>query len=113
MVRPVLYALLGYRKARMMADAIADLSGPDALLYCSRLLRLKTRALFLDRIPATGRCVIVGNHPTGIADAFLIGRLVTNCTMLSVRLMFANGWLRSSSTRPTLAWRLAASSAAT
>lgn len=71
-VRPLLYALLGYPKARMMADAIADLSGPDALAYCSRLLRLRTRALFLDRIPATGRCVIVANHPTGIADGIAV-----------------------------------------
>ncbi len=71
-VRPFLYALLGYPKARALSDAIAPLGGPEALDYCSDLLRLQTRALFLERLPATGRCVVVANHPTGIADGVAV-----------------------------------------
>ena len=41
LVRPVLYALLGYGAARRMADAIAPLSGQAALDYMSDLLDLK------------------------------------------------------------------------
>src|SRR5690606_20654910 len=64
-VRPLLYALLGYRHARRMADAIAPLPGQESLAYVSNLLDLKVSTLHLDRIPATGRCILVCNHPTG------------------------------------------------
>jgi putative hemolysin len=71
-VRPVLYAILGYGKARQMADAIARLSGQAALDHVSNLLDLKVSSLNLDRLPATGRCVVVCNHPTGIADGIAV-----------------------------------------
>jgi len=67
-VRPALYAVLGYREAVRMADAIAPLSGAEALAHVSGLLDLKVSTLNLDRLPATGRCIVVANHPTGIAD---------------------------------------------
>lgn len=67
-IRPFLYALLGYRKARAMADAVAPMGGAEALDYVSRLLALDVRTLNADRIPETGRCVVISNHPTGIAD---------------------------------------------
>ncbi|MFN4288462.1 MAG: 1-acyl-sn-glycerol-3-phosphate acyltransferase [Brevundimonas sp.] len=72
LIRPALYAMLDYGKARRMADAIAPLSGEAALLYCSELLQLEVMALLLDRVPATGRCVVVCNHPTGIADGLAV-----------------------------------------
>lgn len=71
-VRPLLYGLLDYGRARAMADAIADLSGDEAMAYASRLLDLKVSALFLDRVPAAGRCLVVCNHPTGIADGVAV-----------------------------------------
>lgn len=72
LVRPVLYGLLDYGKARRMADAIGPLSGPDALRYCSQLLDLNVTALGLDRVPRAGRCVVICNHPTGIADGVAV-----------------------------------------
>ena len=71
-VKPVLYGMLDYGKARAMADAVAPLPGADALSYVSRLLDLKTTALLLDRVPKSGRCVVVCNHPTGIADGVAV-----------------------------------------
>lgn len=71
-VRPLLYALLDYGRARAMADAIADLSGDEAMAYASRLLDLEVSALFLNRIPANRRCLVVCNHPTGIADGVAV-----------------------------------------
>ena len=41
LVRPALYALLDYRKARRMADAMAPLPGPAAVEHVARLLDLK------------------------------------------------------------------------
>lgn len=72
LVRPGLYGLLGYGKARRMADAIAPLPGQAALDHVSDLLDLKVSSLNLDRIPATGRCIVVANHPTGIADGIAV-----------------------------------------
>ena len=72
LVKPLLYGLLDYSKARAMADAISDLSGREGLAYISDLLKLQVEALFLDRAPRTGRCLVVCNHPTGIADGVAV-----------------------------------------
>ena len=68
LIRPFLYGLLGYGRARDMADAVAPMGGAEALDYVSKLLALDVRVLNADRIPQAGRCVVVSNHPTGIAD---------------------------------------------
>jgi putative hemolysin len=68
LLRPPLYRLLNYRKAVMMANAIASLSGRDALSFISALLSVKLTMTGLHNIPKAGRCVIIANHPTGIAD---------------------------------------------
>jgi putative hemolysin len=68
LARPVLYALLGYHKARAMADRVAALGGAEAMDYVSALLSLKVSAHGAERIPAGGRVIVVCNHPTGLAD---------------------------------------------
>ncbi|RZJ04047.1 MAG: acyltransferase [Brevundimonas sp.] len=72
LVRPIFYKLLNYGAARRMADAVKPLSGTEALDYMSDLLDLKVSVMNPDRIPATGRCLIVANHPTGIADGIAV-----------------------------------------
>ena len=71
-IRPLLYALLDYGKARRMADAIAPLPGRAAMDFCSDLLALKVEASGLERIPRQGRVVLICNHPTGIADGVAV-----------------------------------------
>lgn len=72
LLRPLLYAMLDYGKARRMADAIARLPGRTALDHVSDLLALKVTADRLERLPATGRAVVICNHPTGIADGVAV-----------------------------------------
>lgn len=72
LVRPPLYRLLDYRKARAMADTIAVMGGREALDFVSALLEMRVEASGLERLPASGRCVIVANHPTGIADGIAV-----------------------------------------
>jgi putative hemolysin len=72
LVRPFLYRLLNYPAARRMADAIADRPGAGTLAYMSDLLDLRVSTLNLERLPALGRCVVVCNHPTGIADGIAV-----------------------------------------
>lgn len=68
LLRPLLYTLLDYGKARRMADAIAALPGRAALDHVSGLLSLKVAVRGVERTPAAGRLVVICNHPTGIAD---------------------------------------------
>lgn len=72
LIRPPLYALLGYAKARAMADAIAPMSGQQAMDYVSDLLAVKVVTEGLENIPAKGRLVLACNHPTGIADGIAV-----------------------------------------
>lgn len=71
-LKPALYGLLGYGRAVRMADAISGLSGEAALDYISRLLSLEVGVRHIERLPHTGRCVVVCNHPTGIADGIAL-----------------------------------------
>ena len=72
LIRPALYRLLDYRKARAMADHIAPLPGRQALDYVSDLLGVKVSVRGLDHVPATGRVVLICNHPTGIGDGVAV-----------------------------------------
>ena len=68
-LRGPLFTMLGYSKARQMADEISSLkTGRDCFDYLERMLELKTRVSGLDYIPKSGRVMIVSNHPTGLAD---------------------------------------------
>lgn len=72
LIRPLLYKLLDYRHAVRMADAVRPLSGIGALEHMSDLLDLKLSVMNGGRIPASGRCIVVANHPTGIADGIAV-----------------------------------------
>ncbi len=72
LARPLLYALLDYRKACVMADRVAGVGGPQAMDYASELLGLRVAATGLERIPAQGRVIVVANHPTGLADGVAV-----------------------------------------
>ena len=71
-IRAVGYPMLGYRRAVAMADAIANLSGTDCFEWASNYLDLRTECEGLDHIPQSGPCVIVANHPGGIADGIAL-----------------------------------------
>ena len=67
-VKAVGYPMLGYNRALAMADAIADLSGEECMAWISDYLSLSSGVTGLEHVPAEGPCVIVANHPGGIAD---------------------------------------------
>ena len=72
LLRPLLYGILDYGKARRMADAIAGLGGEDALAFVSALLQVRVSVRGLERLPSRGRLVMICNHPTGIADGVAV-----------------------------------------
>ncbi|MDE2487696.1 MAG: 1-acyl-sn-glycerol-3-phosphate acyltransferase [Alphaproteobacteria bacterium] len=71
-LKPLLYRVLDYGKARRLADAIAPLPGLAGLDAVSDLLRLQVETRGLEHIPRDGRLVVVCNHPTGIADGIAV-----------------------------------------
>lgn len=71
-LRPTLYLMLNYWRARRMADAIAPLPGREALDFVSEILSLKIDTTGLERIPRQGRLVVIANHPTGIGDGVAV-----------------------------------------
>ena len=71
-IRPLLYLLLDYRRARRMVDGIAPLPGREALAFISAMLDLKVETRGLDLVPRSGRMIVVCNHPTGIADGIAL-----------------------------------------
>jgi putative hemolysin len=71
-LRPPLYSLLNYPKARRMADAIEPMGGRAALDYLQGILRLTVQTERLDRVRREGPFLILANHPTGITDGIAL-----------------------------------------
>jgi len=65
-------ALLSYGKARALAEAVAPMSGREALDYVSGLLGLAVDVRGLENLPAKGAALVICNHPTGIADGVAV-----------------------------------------
>lgn len=72
LAQPCLNALLGYGRAVDLVSAIGELGGHEALKLVSQRLRLNTKTINLERLPKSGACVVVCNHPTGIADGIAV-----------------------------------------
>ncbi len=71
-IKRVFYPMLGYSKATAIADQIAPLTGPEALDWSEAFLSMRVRASGIEHIPESGACVIVANHPGGIADGVAV-----------------------------------------
>jgi putative hemolysin len=72
LLRPILYSVLNYRKARSMADAIGPMGGRAALDYVSKLLSVKLQIKGAERMPRSGGFLLIANHPTGITDGVAV-----------------------------------------
>lgn len=66
--RPIIFKSLGYKKAVRTADKLKTMNGENSYDYLAEELGFALDVNNLDRVPETGRCVIVANHPTGLAD---------------------------------------------
>jgi putative hemolysin len=71
-VKAIGFPALGYKKAVAIADAIADRSGTDTLQWVSDYLFLRPVPENIEVVPETGGCVIIANHPGGIADGVAV-----------------------------------------
>src|SRR3712207_5628459 len=71
-LKPALYGLPAYRKARRLADEVGPLGRGGAFAHVSQMLSLRLDVTGLEHVPAEGRLLIVANHPTGPADGIAI-----------------------------------------
>lgn len=76
-VRPLLYSLLGYKTARTMADDLKRMSGVESFDHLADTLDFRITTHHLSRVPKTGRCVVIANHPTGLADGVAVWQALT------------------------------------
>ncbi len=72
LIQPVLYRVLGYARARDMAERIAHSTGFEAFDEVSRILDLRLNVDGLHHVPKTGRLVVIADHPTGLADGVAV-----------------------------------------
>lgn len=71
-VRPLLYRMLAYDAAVFLADTIRPLSGHAAFQRVSRHINPRTAVVGLSHLPRTGACIVIANHPTGLADGLAV-----------------------------------------
>ena len=72
LVRPLLYRILAYDAAVFLADAIRPLTGNEAFRLVADHLRARIDTGGLANVPRTGPCLILSNHPTGLADGLAV-----------------------------------------
>ncbi len=75
-VRPILYKLLGYTKARRMADEVVKLNGRESFDRLAAQLSVSLSHEGLERLPRSGRVIVAANHPTGLADGIAVWDLL-------------------------------------
>ena len=82
LISPLLDRLLGIKKLRDVYES-SELSGLDKQDFSEKLLQLLGVQIsggeeVLSKIPKTGRCIVVCNHPYGMIEGVIIARLLTS-----------------------------------
>ena len=71
-IRPLLYRLLDYDAAVALVDTVRPLSGRQAFQHVADHVSTRPAVEGLGNLPATGACVVIANHPTGLADGLAV-----------------------------------------
>ena len=71
-VKPLLYRMLAYDAAVFLADSIKTKTGHEAFAMVTDHIRPRTAVIGLNHLPASGKCIIISNHPTGLADGMAV-----------------------------------------
>ncbi|MFS4437795.1 1-acyl-sn-glycerol-3-phosphate acyltransferase [Paracoccaceae bacterium GXU_MW_L88] len=75
-IRGALHLLLGYDKALKVGEQLRHWDSPTIMDFMADMIARKTEISGLENIPASGRAMIVSNHPTGIADGIILWKLI-------------------------------------
>ena len=72
LIKPMLYRMLAYDDAVALADMVRPLTGWEAFSRVSNRIKPRNIITGLDNLPKTGGCIIIANHPTGLADGLAV-----------------------------------------
>jgi len=71
-IKPTLYKMLAYDSAVEMVDKVERLTGREAFTEVTDTVRPLTQVEDISNLPETGACVVIANHPTGLADGLAV-----------------------------------------
>ena len=71
-IKPPLYKMLAYDAAVELADQVQPLTGREAFMQVTDLINPRTQVENMSNLPETGACVVIANHPTGLADGLAV-----------------------------------------
>lgn len=71
-IRPLLYRILAYDAAVFLADNIQNMQGHKAFDMITDHIRPRVSVTGWENIPTQGRCIVIANHPTGLADGMAV-----------------------------------------
>lgn len=72
LIRPLLYRMLAYDAAVFLADNIKLMKGHAAFGMITDHIQPSVRVTGWENIPPKGRCIVIANHPTGLADGMAV-----------------------------------------
>ena len=76
LLRVVLYKVLSYHKGIDLVNVAGRMNATDAFAYASEKMGVRLESRGTEHIPKKGGCILVINHPTGIADGLAAHDLV-------------------------------------
>ena len=68
--------MLAYDDAVRLADRVEPLTGREAFTQVSDQIAPRITTTDLSHLPQTGRCVVIANHPTGLADGLAVFKAI-------------------------------------
>ncbi len=71
-IQPALNKALHYDLAVELADKVKSMSGHEAFALVSDMMKPEIIVKGIDNLPETGPCVLISNHPTGLADGIAV-----------------------------------------
>lgn len=71
-IKPLLYRMLAYDAAVFLADNVRAKSGHDSFTMVTDHIAPRTAVKGMANLPASGKCLIIANHPTGLADGIAV-----------------------------------------